>query len=126
VTHGRIRLYGYDGANEFLLAVYDKGDINPSYQRYKTSRLANHPLYVDAKKKFYKLTDDKQLVDIHTEALIHGLQAITARANRDIVQFNANIALAVAFLNAELKGPLSTSTAPIKWSRLGTPIALNY
>lgn len=126
VTHGRIRLYGYDGANEFLLGLYEKGDINPTYQRYRTARGCCGITYVSAKKKFYKLTDDKQLVDIHTEALIHGLQAITARENRDIVSFNANLSLSVAFLNAELKGPQSTATSPIKWSRLGTPVALNY
>lgn len=126
VTKGRVRVYGYDGANEFLLAVYDKGDSNPTYQRYTTYRRAACHLFVNAKKKFYKLTEETQLVDIATDALIHGLQAIANRENRDIVQFGANLRLATDFLNAELKGPQSTSTSPIHWSRLGTPMSLIF
>lgn len=124
VTKGRIRLYGYDGANEFLLALYDKNDINPRYQRYTMYRGASCQIYVNAKKKFVKLTDDKQFVDIETEALIHGLQAIAARENKDIVSFNANLILARARLESELKGPQSTATAPIKWSTLRTDLSL--
>ncbi len=124
VTKGRIRVYGYDGANEFLLAVYEKNDINPRYQRYTTYRRANCHIFVNAKKKFVKLTDDRQFVDIETEALIHGLQAITARENRDIVSFNANLILARARLEVELKGPQSTATSPIKWSHIGTDVSL--
>lgn len=119
VTKGRVRVYGYDGANEFLLAVYDKGDINPDYKRYKTARTSNCAVYLEAKKKFQKLTMDTQLVDLHTEAIIHALQAIASREAKDIAMFNANLGLAISFLNAELRGPASTKTTPLKWTARG-------
>lgn len=113
--YGRLRLYGNDGANRILLALYDPDDINPHFTRYSFPRTMRGPLLLKAKKKFVKYEDNpKQFVDISTDALIHTAQALTDRASRNIVAFNANLNLAIGYLDRELSGPQSTSTSPMR------------
>lgn len=113
-TKGRIRVYGQDGANEILMALYEPREINPSYTRYRSS---NRHTMILAKKKYLPVRDDPtEFVDINTEALIHAMQAITDRKNRNLNGFNANMSLAKGFLNKELAGPQATSTAPLQMS----------
>lgn len=117
ITHGRIRVYGYDHANEILLAVYEPQDINPQYTRYAV-RCGLHTVVIKAKKRFKELTGDpNQFVDIHTQALIHGLQGVTDRLNRNLPGYNAGISMATGYLNKELAGPQSTCTYPIRMSK---------
>jgi hypothetical protein len=115
-THGRIRIYGYDGTNERLLAIYDPEDVDPEYVRYN-ARGHSRNVVLKAKKRFRDLPDkDYTLVDIHPDALIHCLQGIADRQAKNINGMTANVSLAVAFLNRELQGPESTTTSPIQMS----------
>lgn len=114
-TDGRLRVYGYDGANTRLLALYEPDDINPQYARYAVGG-ARGPIVLKAKKRFRPVLDDTEFVDIHTDALIHALQAITERKSRNVPGFNANLAMARDFLNRELQGPESTATSPMRMS----------
>lgn len=116
VTQGRIRVYGSDGANpDVLIALYDPDVVNPQMSRYRVGRMRGSVI-LKAKKKYVPLTDGNQPVDISTEAIIHGLQAITDRKSRNVALFSANIKLATDFLNRELAGPESTSTTPMRMS----------
>lgn len=115
VTRGRIRVYGYDGTNERLLAIYDPDDINPEYTRYNVRGCRYY--MVKAKKRFKEIqNDDHALVDINPDGLIHALHAITDRKARNYVGMATNIQLATQFLNKELGGPESTSTSPLQMS----------
>lgn len=121
--NGRVRVYGVDGANTILLALYDPDEINPHYTRYYNSGGGYSPFYSNAslitkvKKRYIKYEDNpEQFVDIHTEALIMMAQALTARKNKDTAAFSANVSLAAAFLQKQLGGPQSTSNSPVRWS----------
>jgi len=122
-TKGRIRVYGTDGANVRLLALYDPDEVNPHYTRYYNAgasslRFGQRNAIVKVKKRYLPYEDNPdQFVDIHTEALIMVSQAITARKNKDLAAFSANMSLASAFLQKQLGGPQSTSTAPVRWSQ---------
>lgn len=117
-TAGRIRVYGYDGANKILLAVYDPDDVDPSYAVYSVGG-RNFSCWVAAKgkKRYIPLTGDPdEMVDINTDALIHTIQALALRRARDVVGYSANVKMAVDLLNRELSGPESTGTSPIQMS----------
>lgn len=122
-TNGRIRVFGTDGANTILLALYDPDDINPHYTRYfnigsRALTFGSPTVLIKAKKRFIAYEDNpQQFVDIHTEALIMMAQALTARKNKDTALFSQNVTLAAAFLQKQLGGPQSTSTSPIKFSQ---------
>lgn len=113
-THGRVRVYGYDGSNNILLGYYERDDVNPTYLRYQVG--GRRAVMAKAKKKFIKLDNDDQPVDIATEALIHALQALTDRENRNPAGFNTNLGLATGFLNKQLSGPQSTATTKMRIS----------
>lgn len=124
-TDGRIRVYGYDGANEILIALYDREDVNPRYARYEASGIAS-AVAAKVKKRFFKYTTDEleRESDIHVEALIHTLQAIKDRKNNNNPGFNANLQLAQGFLNKEIAGPQNTSTTGIKFSNFRRNVGL--
>lgn len=119
-TKGRIRVYGYDGdaetpTNEFLLAVYEQEWVNPQFTRYTVPRISGG-VVMKAKKKYIPLVNDDEFVDIHTDAIIHVLQALAERKGKRLDLYGANIKLATDFLNRQLSGPESTSTAPVQMS----------
>lgn len=119
-TQGRIRVYGYDGANTILLALYEPHEINPQYLRYSynvsRATYTGYGLVGKAKKKYIPITDELAPVDIHTEALIHALQGITDRESKNLTGFAANVKLATDFLNRELSGPQAVQTYPMRMS----------
>jgi hypothetical protein len=117
VTKGRIRLYGYDGANKVLLAHYDQDDLNPQFTRYYAPR-GRGPYMIKAKKRYIPLRGDAtEIVDISADVLIHALQALTEREARNLAGYRDSISSAVALLNKEDAGPQATSTSPIRMSR---------
>lgn len=120
VTDGRIRVFAYDGdgetpTNELLIAVYEPNWVNPVFTRYTVPRVSS--VVMKAKKKYIPLVNDDEFVDIHVDALIHTLQAMADRRARNLGGYSSNVQLAVGFLNRQLAGPESTSTAPIQMSR---------
>lgn len=119
-TKGRIRIYGFDGyaadpTNERLLAVYEPNWINPAFARYHVSR-GMTSIVLKAKKRYTPLDSNDQFVDIHTDAIIHGLQAIRERNAGHLAEYNANLKMAVDFLNAQMGRKQATSTAPVQMS----------
>lgn len=119
-TKGRIRVYGFDGyaanpTNERLLAVYEPNWVNPAFARYHVSRGVSS-VALKAKKRYIPIDSDDQFVDLHTDAIIHGLQAITERRARNLAAYNSNMKMAVDFLNAQMGRKQATSTAPIQMS----------
>lgn len=105
-TQGRVRVYGYipDTDKRVLCAIYEKDDINPTMQRYRISshRSGQSQYLVTAKRRYRPIVNDTDLVDIHTDALIHTLQGLTDRDSRNINGFNANLTMATQFLNRQL------------------------
>jgi hypothetical protein len=121
-TKGRIRMYGNDGANNILLALYDPDEVNPHFTRYYahkecSSCSVQSTLLTKAKKRFIKYEDDpNQFVDISTDALIFTMQALSARKGKDMAGFTSGMAAAIAYLQKELGGPQSTSSAPVQFA----------
>lgn len=125
---GRVRLYGWDGANEILLSVYAGDWVDPEFTRYQVAshRSSGGHVIFNAKKRFRPLPDDNRaLVDIATEALIHLLQAITYRTSRNLTEFARSVKMATDFLNSEMAGPRSTTTFPIQMSHAYRVTGLN-
>lgn len=104
LTVDRIFVYMYDPVrgNEYLCAIYEATDINPQLRRYRVPRGCSRQVFAKVKKKFVELVHDNELVDIHTDALIHLLQGITHRKNRDAAGYGTEIGAAKNFLDREL------------------------
>lgn len=119
VTFDRVRVYIYDPVRgvDMLCAIYEASDINPHFRRYKVPKGCRRTLFAKVKKKFRDLTDDKELVDIHTDALIHVLMAITARRNRSMSEYASNIAGATNFLQREIADDKPTQNNRFRMSR---------
>jgi hypothetical protein len=116
-TFGRIRVYGYDDTSSVLMAIYDSGDVNPQFSRYTFPCHGQHIGVIGKAKKRYKpLVNETDPVDIHTNALIHCLQAITARKSRDLGMFNSSMQQAISFLMAEIASPQGSTTTPMQMS----------
>lgn len=119
-TKGRIRVYGFDGfaanpTNERLLALYEPNWVNPAFARYQVARGVTS-VVLKAKKRYIPLDSDDQFVDLHTDAIIHGLQALAERQAKNTVGYNTNMKLAVDFLNAQMGRKQATSTSPVQMS----------
>jgi hypothetical protein len=117
-THGRIRVFGTDGANRIPLAVYEHDDINPRYARYYLPHgvSTGSNIVLNCKKRYAPLDEDSEFVEIHPDALIHVLQGLTERESRNYQAFQASLSMAVAYLNKEQSGPESTSMGAIQMS----------
>lgn len=127
-TDGRIRLYAFipDVSKRVLISIFEKDDINPSLVRYKIGSCRTRAQYlVQAKKRYRPLVNESDFVDIHTDALIHVLQGITARKNRNNTEFNNSVALAVQYLNRELASDESFEPGFIKFSGADNVTNLN-
>jgi hypothetical protein len=105
-TDGRVRLYGYipDTSKRVLIGLYEANDINPKMTRYLVSSHHEHTeqYIVTAKKKYVPIVDDNHPVELPVEALIHTLQALTARRARNLPEFGQQLDAALAYLGKEL------------------------
>jgi hypothetical protein len=120
-TFGRVKVYMWDivRGTEDLCAVYEAVETNPQYRRYRVPKGGHrNQIVVKVKKKYVDLTDDKELVDIHTDALIHLLQAITARRNRDPQTYAAQVKSARDFLDKEIESKDPVQTHGLKLSHV--------
>lgn len=111
VTKDRVFVYIYDPVRKFqaLCAIYEATDVNPQLRRYRTPVMRG-PILAKVKRKFVELTDDRQLVDIHTDALIHLIQGITSRKNRDPQTYAMQVKSAQNLLDKQIedKQPLQS------------------
>lgn len=115
-THGRFRIYEYIPAvqpgvdQRVFCGVFEKDDINPQLIRYRVGGsncsskkvTCNSQYLVTTKRKYRVLVNETDPLDIHTDALIHALQALTARKSRDVAGYANHIGLATSFLQREL------------------------
>lgn len=116
VTFGDVRVYIWDPVRqvEYLAGVYEPHDVNPQLRRYAVRASGRYQIFAMVKKRFADLIDDRQLVDIHTDALIHVLHGITSRKNRDQNSYGVSIAAAKNFLDKEIQNNRPTQASRLK------------
>lgn len=122
VTADRVLVSVFDPVRRFeqLAAIYEAGDVNPHYRRYRIPRYhhgRSRCLLVKAKKRYADLVNQDQLVDIQTDALIHLLQAVTARRNRDLATYAQQVGAAKNLLDVEIKDNQPMRTTNLKMSK---------
>lgn len=117
-TAGRVRLYAIDPNNSDqrkLLAVYQPQDVNPTFSRYKIiGNNCSEQLTIYAKKKFYRLEDENDLVEFSEQALIHAITAVVYRENRSRNEYISELSLAIAEINREMSDHEQTIGSPLR------------
>jgi hypothetical protein len=117
VTKGRIRVYAYDTALEAktLIAIYQPNDAHPTFRRFKTPRTCEC-ITLYASKKYFDLTDPKELVEFIPDAMIYAVLALNSRENRKAQEFMSNLALAVQEQEKEMENVEIPTAAPIRFA----------
>jgi len=117
VTKGRIRVYAYDTALEAktLIAIYQPNDAHPTFRRFKAPRTCEC-ITLYASKKYFDLTDPKELVEFIPDAMIYAVLALNSRENRKAQEFMSNLALAVQEQEKEMEGLEIPTAAPIRFA----------
>lgn len=116
ITKGNVIVYIWDPVREQeqVCAIYEPLDVNPQLRRYAFRLSGRNQVFAMVKKRFVELVDDRQLVDIHTDALIHVLHAITSRRNRDQQSYAVHIQAARNFLDKEIQNNRPTQASRMK------------
>jgi len=117
VTKGRIRVYAYDMELQArtLIAIYQPNDSNPTFRRFKAPKTCEC-ITLYASKKYFDLTDPKELVEFIPDAMIYAILALNSRENRKAQEFLANLALAVQEQEKEMVGIEIPTAAPIRFA----------
>jgi hypothetical protein len=117
VTKGRIRVYAYDTALEAktLIAIYQPNDAHPTFRRFKAPRTCEC-ITLYASKKYFDLTDPKELVEFIPDAMIYAVLALNSRENRKAQEFLSNLALAVQEQEKEMENVEIPTAAPIRFA----------
>jgi len=117
VTKGRIRVYAYDTALEAktLIAIYQPNDAHPTFRRFKAPRTCEC-ITLYASKKYFDLTDPKELVEFIPDAMIYAVLALNSRENRKAQEFLQNLSLAVQEQEKEMENVEIPTAAPIRFS----------
>jgi hypothetical protein len=115
VTKGRIRVYAYDTALEAktLIAIYQPNDAHPTFRRFKAPRTCEC-ITLYASKKYFDLTDPKELVEFIPDAMIYAVLALNSRENRKAQEFLSNLSLAVQEQEKEMEGLEIPTCAPLR------------
>jgi hypothetical protein len=117
ITKGRIRVYAYDTALEAktLIAIYQPNDANPTFRRFKAPKTCEC-ITLYASKKYFDLTDPKELVEFIPDAMIYAVLALNSRENRKAQEFLSNLSLAVQEQEKEMSNAEIPTAAPIRFS----------
>jgi hypothetical protein len=117
VTKGRIRVYAYDTALEAktLIAIYQPNDAHPTFRRFKAPRTCEC-ITLYASKKYFDLTDPKELMEFSADAMIYAVLALNSRENRKAQEFLSNLALAVQEQEKEMENVEIPTAAPIRFA----------
>jgi len=117
ITKGRIRVYAYDTALEAktLIAIYQPNDANPTFRRFKAPRTCEC-ITLYASKKYFDLTDPKELVEFIPDAMIYAVLALNSRENRKAQEFLSNLSLAVQEQEKEMSNVEIPTAAPIRFA----------
>lgn len=115
VTKGRIRVYAYDEALEAktLISIYQPNDANPTFRRFKAPRTCEC-ITLYASKKYYDLTDPKELLEFIPDAMIYAILALNSRENRKAQEFLSNLSLAVQEQEKEMGNLEIPTAAPLR------------
>jgi hypothetical protein len=115
ITKGRIRVYAYDTALEAktLIAIYQPNDANPTFRRFKAPRTCEC-ITLYASKKYFDLTDPKELVEFIPDAMIYAVLALNSRENRKAQEFLSNLSLAVQEQEKEMENLEIPTCAPLR------------
>jgi len=122
VTKGRIRVYAYDLELQAktLIAIYQPNDAHPTFRRFKAPRTCEC-ITLYASKKYFDLTDPKELVEFIPDAMIYAVLALNSRENRKAQEFLQNISLAVQEQEKEMEGYEIPTAAPLRIVNLQRP-----
>jgi hypothetical protein len=117
VTKGRIRVYAYDTVLEAktLIAIYQPNDANPTFRRFKAPRTCEC-ITLYASKKYFDLTDPKELVEFIPDAMIYAILALNSRDNRKAQEFLMNLDLAIREQEKEMENEEIPTAAPIRFA----------
>jgi hypothetical protein len=117
ITKGRIRVYAYDTALEAktLIAIYQPNDANPTFRRFKAPKTCEC-ITLYASKKYFDLTDPKELVEFIPDAMIYAVLALNSRENRKAQEFLSNLSLAVQEQEKEMSNVEIPTAAPIRFA----------
>jgi hypothetical protein len=117
ITKGRIRVYAYDTALEAktLIAIYQPNDANPTFRRFKAPKTCEC-ITLYASKKYFDLTDPKELVEFIPDAMIYAVLALNSRENRKAQEFLSNLSLAVQEQEKEMSSVEIPTAAPIRFA----------
>jgi hypothetical protein len=117
ITKGRIRVYAYDTALEAktLIAIYQPNDANPTFRRFKAPRTCEC-ITLYASKKYFDLTDPKELVEFIPDAMIYAVLALNSRENRKAQEFLSNLGLAVQEQEKEMENLEIPTAGPIRFA----------
>jgi hypothetical protein len=117
ITKGRIRVYAYDTALEAktLIAIYQPNDANPTFRRFKAPKTCEC-ITLYASKKYFDLTDPKELVEFIPDAMIYAVLALNSRENRKAQEFLSNLSLAVQEQEKEMSNAEIPTAAPIRFA----------
>jgi hypothetical protein len=117
VTKGRIRVYAYDTALEAktLIAIYQPNDAHPTFRRFKAPKTCEC-ITLYASKKYFDLTDPKELVEFIPDAMIYAVLALNSRENRKADEFLKNLSYAVQEQEKEMEGLEIPTAAPIRFA----------
>ena len=117
VTKGRIRVYAYDTVLEAktLIAIYQPNDANPTFRRFKAPRTCEC-ITLYASKKYFDLTDPKELVEFIPDSMIYAILALNSRDNRKAQEFLMNLDLAIKEQEKEMENAEIPTAAPIRFA----------
>jgi hypothetical protein len=117
VTKGRIRVYAYDPYYEAktLIAIYQPNDAHPTFRRFKAPKTCEC-ITLYASKKYFDLTDPKELVEFIPDAMIYAVLALNSRENRKAQEFLSNLSLAVQEQEKEMESVEIPTAAPIRFA----------
>jgi hypothetical protein len=117
ITKGRIRVYAYDTALEAktLIAIYQPNDANPTFRRFKAPKTCEC-ISLYASKKYFDLTDPKELVEFIPDSMIYAILALNSRDNRKAQEFLMNLDLAIKEQEKEMENTEIPTAAPIRFA----------
>jgi hypothetical protein len=98
-----------------LIAIYQPNDAHPTFRRFKAPRTCEC-ITLYASKKYFDLTDPKELVEFIPDAMIYAVLALNSRENRKAQEFMSNLALAVQEQEKEMEGLEIPTAAPIRFA----------
>jgi len=123
LTKGRVRLYAVDkqAAQFLLLAVYQPYDKNPQFRKFSVSGGCGKQITLLAKKTYFDITGEDELVEFPIEALKFAVMALVAQKDRDIQTYTTDLQLAVIECGRETADNEIPTASPLRLFHNDTP-----